>query len=80
MLVLKRKVGEVIQIGHDIAITLVRCEDGGARIGIDAPNDVAVHRREIYDAIHGITRTIPAASVTSEHRKTLPNITNGKES
>lgn len=52
MLVLTRAVGEEILIGDDIIIkvTGVR-DDKKIRIGIQAPPDVPVHRREVYEAI-----------------------------
>ena len=48
MLVLSRKIGESIMIGDDIEITLVSTEGSKVRIGIQAPVDVPVHRKEIY--------------------------------
>jgi carbon storage regulator len=51
MLVLARHIDQQIVIGDDIVITLVDIRGDKARIGIDAPADVPVHRREVYDAI-----------------------------
>ena len=51
MLVLTRKVGEEICIGDNVVVTLVRSENGKARIGIAAPKDLPVNRREIADRI-----------------------------
>jgi carbon storage regulator len=51
VLVLKRFVDEVLCIGDDIRITVVRIDPGGGvRLGIDAPKHVPVHRKEVYDA------------------------------
>ena len=47
MLVLSRKVSERIQIGPDIAITIVRIHGDSVRIGIDAPKSINVDREEI---------------------------------
>lgn len=48
MLVLKRARGERIVIdGGRIVITLVECGASGARIGIDAPKEVIIHREEV---------------------------------
>ena len=47
MLVLSRKVGERIWIGDDIAVTVVRITGGGVRIGIEAPQELAVVREEL---------------------------------
>lgn len=51
MLVLSRKVGEVITIGNSIEITVVGYDRGVVRLGINAPKSIAVHRKEIYDKI-----------------------------
>ena len=51
MLVLSRKKSETIIIGDDIVITVVEVRGDKVRLGIEAPKDVPVHRREVYDAI-----------------------------
>ena len=51
MLVLTRKVGESINIGNDIKITIVSMEGSQIRLGIEAPKDVIIHRTEIYNKI-----------------------------
>lgn len=51
MLVLSRQRDEVIKIGDDIEITIVDVRADKVRIGIQAPRDVSVHRKEIYEAI-----------------------------
>jgi len=51
MLVLSRKRDEKIVIGHDIVITIVEVRGDKVRLGIEAPQDVPVHRREVYEAI-----------------------------
>ena len=48
VLVLSRKTGESVMIGDDIEVTLVSTEGSKVRIGIQAPADVPVHRKEIY--------------------------------
>ena len=47
MLVLARKKGEQIQIGTDILLTVVEIRGDRCKIGIEAPRDVVVLRREI---------------------------------
>jgi len=47
MLVLGRRAGETICIGDSIFVTVLSCEKGKVRIGIEAPKDVEVDREEI---------------------------------
>ena len=49
MLILTRKVGETLKIGHEITVTVLTVKGNQVRIGITAPEDVQVHRQEIYD-------------------------------
>ena len=51
MLVLSRKKNESIVINDDIEIVVVEIRGDKVRLGIEAPKDVSVHRREVYDAI-----------------------------
>ena len=51
MLVLSRKKDEKIVIGDNISIMVVEIRGDKVRLGIVAPRDVSVHRREVYDAI-----------------------------
>jgi len=51
MLVLSRQRDETIMIGDDIEITVVDIRGDKVRLGIDAPSDISVHRKEVYDAI-----------------------------
>lgn len=51
MLVLSRKKDEKIVIGDNISIMVVEIRGDKVRLGIDAPREVSVHRREVYDAI-----------------------------
>ncbi len=56
MLVLSRKIGEVITIGNSIQITVLSYDRGVVRLGIEAPKSVPVHRKEIYEKIIQINR------------------------
>jgi len=51
MLVLSRKKNESIVINSDITITVVEIRGDKVRLGIEAPKDIPVHRREVKDAI-----------------------------
>ncbi len=50
MLVLSRKRGQTIEIGDDIIITIVDLNNVQVRIGIDAPDDVAIKRDDASSA------------------------------
>ena len=68
MLVLTRRVNETIMIGEDIAITIVSVQGHGphaqVRVGITAPRETTVLRREVYDAI----RSDPAGTAARPGR------------
>jgi carbon storage regulator len=51
MLVLSRQRDETIMIGDDIEVTVVDIRGDKVRLGINAPKSIAVHRKEVYDAI-----------------------------
>jgi carbon storage regulator len=51
MLVLTRKTGEAIQIGDDIEITVLSVKGEQIKLGINAPKNVEIHRKEIYVSI-----------------------------
>lgn len=55
MLILTRKVGEVLVIGDEIEVTVLGVRGQQVRLGIKAPKDVSVHRQEIYDKIQSET-------------------------
>lgn len=52
MLVLTRKKNESIVINDSIRIVIVEIRGDKVRLGVEAPRDVPVHRREVWDAIH----------------------------
>jgi len=51
VLVLSRKVGEQLLIGDDVVVTVLEVRGDGIKIGIDAPRDVKVQRREVFLAV-----------------------------
>lgn len=52
MLVLSRHEQEEIVIGHNIIVTILRIAGGVVRVGVSAPKDVPVHRREVEEEIN----------------------------
>jgi carbon storage regulator len=69
MLVLSRQKDESIMIGDEVEITIVDVRGDKVRLGINAPRSIAVHRREIYDAI----QREKAAKAKAEQSETTPN-------
>ncbi|BBK75623.1 carbon storage regulator CsrA [Clostridium butyricum] len=51
MLIITRKKGESLMIGDDIEITVSKLDDGSVKLGIKAPKDVTILRKELYEAI-----------------------------
>ena len=58
MLILTRRVGETLTIGDNIEVTVLEVRGGQVRIGVNAPCDVVVNRKEI------LTRLKPEADTT----------------
>lgn len=51
MLVLSRKKDESIIIDGKIEVKIIESEDGRVRIGIEAPKEIEIHRKEVFDEI-----------------------------
>lgn len=51
MLVLSRRKNESICLGDNLSVTVLAIRGDLVRIGIEAPRDVPIHRKEVYDAI-----------------------------
>jgi carbon storage regulator len=66
MLVLTRKTNEQIVIGENIVVTVVDIRNDRVRLGIEAPREVSIHRREVYEAIRH------SHASTSEKQTNLP--------
>ena len=62
MLILTRKLGERINIGDDIIVTLVEIKGTQVKLGIDAPKSIGIHRHEIYERIR--TANLEASDVS----------------
>jgi carbon storage regulator len=72
MLVLTRQRDESIMIGENVVVTIVDIRGDKVRLGIEAPEEIPVHRREVYEAIQRENRragelaaTDPAALPTA---------------
>jgi len=61
MLVLTRKLNQSIKIGDDVEITVIEVRGDQVRLGVTAPRDVAVHRKEVYLQIQQENRAASAA-------------------
>ena len=60
MLVFTRKLDEAIIIGDGIEVRVLRVGRDGVRLGVTAPPNVAIHRREVYDQIRKANATAAA--------------------
>jgi carbon storage regulator len=78
MLVLSRKKNESIMIGDTIEIKVIAVEGDMVRIGVEAPRDVEVFRKEIYDAIQEENRM--ATQVQTDWNRVKQLLQNQKES
>jgi len=72
MLVLSRKKNESIIINDHIIVTVVEIRGDKVRLGIEAPKDVTVHRREVYEAIQNQAKLSEAAAPTGRPEAELP--------
>ncbi|PWH18098.1 MAG: carbon storage regulator [Anaerolineae bacterium] len=52
MLVLTRKAEESLVIGDQITLTILAIEGDRVKIGIQAPREIRIYRKEVWDAIH----------------------------
>ena len=72
MLVLSRKKDESIVINNDITIVVVEIRGDKVRLGVEAPKEVPVHRREVFEAIaRGEPVDLPAVSSAPESGQAL---------
>ena len=66
MLVLSRKRDEVIDIDGGISITIVEIRGDKVRLGISAPREVAVHRREVTERIDAERNGVSGRSLATD--------------
>jgi len=73
MLILTRKLGEVIKIGDKIKVVVVSIDGGSVKIGIEAPEEIPVHRQEVYEKIAAENKAA-SSGLDKEKLKLLKNI------
>ena len=64
MLILTRRFGETLMIGDDVAVTVLGAAGTQVRIGIKAPQAIAVHREEVYERLRRKAKEQEAARPT----------------
>lgn len=77
MLALTRKKGESIIIGDDIEVIVLGTQGDQVKIGIVAPKQISVHRKEIYDQIQ--SENIEAAKNKKISMESLNSLLNNKD-
>lgn len=77
MLVLSRKKGECIKIGDDIEITIVATANDQVKIGIKAPKNIEILRKELFEEIQDENKA--ASMVTTDMLTNIKNLTNLKK-
>ncbi|HUU70026.1 MAG TPA: carbon storage regulator CsrA [Planctomycetota bacterium] len=69
MLVLTRRKGESIILGDDVEVKILELHGSQVKIGVQAPQSLSVHRKEVYLAIQ---RENKAAAESAEREKAPP--------
>jgi carbon storage regulator len=73
MLVLTRKKDQSIIINENIEITVLDIQGDQVRIGIDAPREVSIHRKEVFVQISEENRKAASANVKVDLKEVLKN-------
>ena len=72
MLALSRKPGESVVIGNDIEITILEVKGEQVKVGIKAPQSVAIYRKELFEQIQDSNRE--ASKISEDVMKNLNKI------
>ncbi|WP_432407096.1 carbon storage regulator CsrA [Wukongibacter sp. M2B1] len=67
MLILSRKLNESLIVGENIEIKVIKIEDGKVKLGISAPKDINIYRKELYDII--VKENMKASTADIEYDK-----------
>ncbi|HPY96679.1 MAG TPA: carbon storage regulator CsrA [Candidatus Cloacimonadota bacterium] len=78
MLVLTRKQGESIRIGDDIEIVITDINKGAARIGVLAPKNTTIYRKEVYERILKENQAAAQLAQKTNNLDNLNKILSGK--
>lgn len=73
MLVLSRKIGEVITVGNSVKITVLSYDRGVVRLGIEAPKSISIHRKEVFDKIIQINKKASKTQIEAFKNKLINN-------
>ncbi|MGE4518725.1 MAG: carbon storage regulator CsrA [Desulfobacteraceae bacterium] len=76
MLILARQKDEAVMIGNNIEIKVVEIKGGKVRLGISAPADIPVHRKEVFEEI--MEKNLKAADFDMEDFEITSSQTKGK--
>lgn len=71
MLILTRKKDESIMIGDNIEIIVTGIEEGKVKLGIKAPKNIDIHRKEIYEEIRKENKEAASGQVDLDSLKGL---------
>ncbi|NLF52133.1 MAG: carbon storage regulator CsrA [Leptolinea sp.] len=71
MLVLSRKKGQSIMIGHDIEISIIDVQGEQIRLGINAPRSVTIHRKEVFEEIIQENKQAASTAISPDIIRTM---------
>jgi carbon storage regulator len=73
MLILTRKVGELIRIGDTVTVRVLEVRGSQVRLGIEAPSDVRIFREEVYRAMQdGPADAVPPGAAKANGNRKPP--------